>query len=173
MKPNIKKYIITALTLCLIAGASAGVIGLAHYITAPILESNVDDETTKLLQKVFGDNATFSSETKIDNQTYLTSYWTAKVSGNEVGDAFKTSGSNSYGSISMIVGIKIDGSVGKIYLITNTESYAVYVNQYVAEYNDGTRALDDVQCGATKGATLVKNMAVAAQDFYKNRKGLQ
>lgn len=171
MKPNIKKYIITSLTLCLIAGASAGIIGLAHYVTSPVLESNNDDATTKLLRQVFGDNSTFSSETTIENKQYLLSYWTAKVNGSEVGDVFKTSGTNNYGGISMIVGIKTDGSVGKIYLITNTESYATYVNLYVDEYNSGERTLDDVQCGATKGATLVKNMAVAAQNFYKERKG--
>lgn len=172
MKPIIKKYIVTSLTLCLIAGASAGIIGLANYITAPILESNNDDATTRLLRQVFGDNSTFSSETTIDNKTYLISYWTAKVNGSEVGDVFKTAGTNSYGEISMIVGIKTNGSVGKIYLITNTESYATYVNDYVDQYNNGDRALDDVQCGATRGATLVKNMAVAAQNFYKERKGL-
>ena len=86
---------------------------------------------------------------------------------NEIGWAVRTTGSNMYGKISMLVGFDYSSKLFKgIYLITNEQTYATtLVENYVSPLNSGDRQLDDVKCGATYGATLINEMVTNAQEY--------
>ena len=75
------------------------------------------------------------------------------------GLAFLTSGSNMYGKVSLIVGFTVNEELAGVYFVTNEQTYAsTLVENYVDPVNAGTREVEDVKCGATYGATLVKDM---------------
>ena len=96
--------------------------------------------------------------------------------------AFRTTGSNSYGKISLLVGFnyyQIPGGevceyvFDSISVIVNEQTYAsTLVDNYINPVNDNTRNYEDVSCGATYGAKLIRDMIneakeVANSDFRK------
>ena len=77
-----------------------------------------------------------------------------------------------YGKIAMLVGVNEDLTLGKIYLVTNEQSYATtLVDNYVDPFNAGNHEFDDVKVGATYGATLVHDMANEAIEYATSLKG--
>jgi hypothetical protein len=175
MKEEIKKPLIVGGTLALIAGISALLIGLTNSLTASKIVANEENKVTDGLKKVYS-NASFGEVVNLENKTYCVSYWTASENGNEIGYVYKTSGKNSYGTVTMLIGINENASLGTIALLTNTETYAgTLEDNYVSPYNSGDSKdsdIEDVSCGATFGAKLVRSMAKEAQADFKERKGL-
>ncbi|MBP5694785.1 MAG: hypothetical protein J6X03_05065 [Bacilli bacterium] len=165
---NSKHYIITAITLGIIGAGSAGLIGLTNLITKDQIEKNQIEKINKGLAMVFEEGTSFSEANSIDGVQYLDAYYTAKKESDTLGYIFQTTGSNMYGKISMLVGIDTEFEVGNIYLVTNEQTYAqTLVDNYVNPYNKDDVELDDVSCGATYGAKLVRTMAQAAQSWAK------
>ena len=165
---NSKHYIITAITLGIIGAGSAGLIGLTNLITKDQIEKNQIEKINKVLAMVFEEGTSFSEANSIDGVQYLDAYYTAKKESDTLGYIFQTTGSNMYGKISMLVGIDTEFGVGNIYLVTNEQTYAqTLVDNYVNPYNKDDVELDDVSCGATYGAKLVRTMAQAAQSWAK------
>ena len=61
--------------------------------------------------------------------------------------------------------VKVVVSVGT-YTIVNEQTYAsTLVDNYLVPLNNGSRDLDDVTCGATYGAKLVRDMVNEAQEW--------
>ena len=85
-----------------------------------------------------------------------------------------------YGKISMLVGYgkgiipggsEISYKFAGIYLITNEQTYAsTLVENYVTPLNNDDIKYDDVKCGATYGATLIKEMIEETNKIMKGRK---
>lgn len=175
MKDSTKKYLKVSITLGAICGVSALLIGAVNLLTADTIKANENAAVVKGLQNVYPDCDDFGDKQVVDGKTYVVSYWIAKENGTEVGYVYRTSGKNSYGEITMLLGLSGEGSFGTMYLITNTESYAgTLVDNYVNPYNNGDdkdTAIDEVTCGATHGATLIKDMAYEAKADYVSRKG--
>ena len=168
MANNAKKYILTALTLGAIAAASAGLIGVVNLLTRDEIKKNEEKTFNKGITAIFGDGSTSSTFHNGKALTYVVaSYHVDNANGENIGWAVKTEGSNMYGKISMIAGFDYDTKSFKgIYLIKNEQTYAsTLVDYYVDPLNGGARQLDDVSCGATYGATLVKDMIKDAQTF--------
>lgn len=166
---NSKKYILTAITLGVIGAASAALISLTNLVTRDAIEKNKIDKINKGLAMIYDENSKFSEANKIDGDTkYLDSYYVASKNDTKIGYVFQTTGSNMYGKISMLVGIDLTYNVGNVYLVVNEQTYAqTLTDNYVNPLNDGTRALEDVSCGATYGAKLVRTMAEEAQSWAK------
>lgn len=150
---------------------SAAIVGV-NALTKDKIAQNEKENKDKAMNQVFP-NCTFGETTNIENVEYLVSYTTASKENVEQGDVYYTTGKNMYGTISMMIAIYTDGNLGTISLVENTQSFASTVeDSYVKPYNENKQSIDDVKCGATYGATLIKNMAKAAQNHYKERKGL-
>lgn len=171
--PSKKHYILTAVTLGAIAGISAGLISLANLVTADRITKNEEARIDKGVDAIFGVGSkkeVYEKELK-EFEKLDKSY---KVIRNDVttGWAIRATGSNMYGKISMIVGFDYETKqfLGT-YLITNEQTYAsTLVDNYVTPLNEGKRQLDDVSCGATYGATLVKDLVNAAQSYVNDVK---
>jgi hypothetical protein len=166
---NSKKYILTAVTLGVIGAVSAALISLTNLVTRDAIEKNKIDKINKGLAMIYDENSQFSEANLIEGETkYLDSYYVASKNEEKIGYVFQTTGSNMYGKISMLVGIDLTYNVGNVYLVVNEQTYAqTLIDNYVNPLNDGTRALEDVSCGATYGAKLVRSMAEEAQSWAK------
>ncbi|MFA6829592.1 MAG: hypothetical protein WCR67_02665 [Bacilli bacterium] len=168
MNETLKKYVKVSLTLGLIASISAVLIGVANAITAPVIKQNeVQSEASSLLAVYGGSSSDYVSYDVSDlNLDYVTKGWTFSPTGDYV---FKAYGKNGYGDISLVVGIEKDGDLGKIVIITDTETYKNKLEpNYVDAYNssdDKSSALDDVKCGATYGAKLIQSMVTEAHEI--------
>lgn len=171
---NMKKYILTAVTLGSIAAVSALLIGLVNLATADTIKKNDANKIKDGLAQIYS-GATFSEENKIDKgdkYKYLESYYVATKDNSQAGYVFQTSGKNDYGSISMLVGISNDYTINKYYLISDEQSFATDLeDNYVNPFNNGQKEYDDVTCGATYGAKLIKAMAEEASTWAQENLG--
>ena len=80
---------------------------------------------------------------------------------------------NMYGKISLIIGFGADLSYKGVSIVTNEQTYAsTLVENYVDPMNEGNRDYIDVKCGATYGATLIKDMIEEAKEAVPTFMGL-
>ena len=162
-----KHYIMTSIVLGSIAAASGVLIGVTNLITKDRIVQNEQNKINEGMKAIFKQNTVQFEEFTLE-QAGITGeykyveymYLVKDESGNELGCAFRTTGSNMYGKISLIAGYaKEDQSFISLSLITNEQTYATtLVDNYINPLNDGSRNVDDVTCGATYGAKLVRDM---------------
>lgn len=168
MANNAKKYIITAVTLGVIAAASAGIIGLTNLLTAKQIAANEQKRFNAGIVAIFGENASVDTNYKNEaNGKYIQEwYWVNMGEGVDSNYIFKTTGSNMYGKISLLVGFDSSKDFKGTYTLVNEQTYAsTLVENYLVPLNGGNRDLDDVTCGATYGAKLVRDMVKEAQEY--------
>ena len=174
MPKNVKKYVLTAVILGGIAAVSGAAIGVTYLVTHEQIAINAKERIEKGLLEIYPD-AKFSDAIEIDNDDkYLECYYTATKQETLQGYIFQVTGSNSYGKISMLVGISTSFDIGHIYLVTNEQSYAqTLVDNFVNPYNKDKKTMsdEDVKCGATYGATLVRDMIDDASKAVKEMNG--
>lgn len=170
--PTKKQYIITSITLGIIAASSAALIGLTNFLTRDQIARNEKNRINAGIHEIFGDDSKASEEEKFEKEyNYLTGYY--KVSDNEdksLGFAIKSSGSNMYGKISLIIGFSEDthAFLG-LYTVVNEQTYASTLEEnYLIPVNENEREYTDVKCGATYGAKLVRDMILEASDAVKD-----
>ena len=172
-----KHYIITGLTLGVIAAASAALIGVTNLVTKDRIAKNEQAKIQVGIVSIYGEDATIKEERAIADYKYTNYVYEIESPANAPKFVFRTTGSNMYGKISMLVGLNQDVSNNEfilvdVYLITNEQTYASTLEEnYIDSLNEGTRDLDDVSCGATYGAKLVRDMVedakTAALEIYK------
>ena len=163
---NTKKYILTAVTLGSIAAVAAGLIAATNLLTAKRIKQNEQDKIVQGISNIFGSGSLIKSENDLSGYDYVVHYYEVENSENEfVGFAIKAVGSNMYGKISLIAGFDaITHNFMSLNLISNEQSYAsTLYDKYVVPLNNKQRDLEDVKCGATYGATLVKDMVIDAK----------
>lgn len=163
---NAKKYILTGVILGSIAAVAAGLIAVTNLITAPKIRKNEVDAVNSGIAAIFGEGASVNEEADLDGYQYVAHYYSVTSSSNEfLGYALKTSGSNMYGKISLIAGFDVKShNFMSLSLVSNEQTYAsTLVDNYVTPLNDGSRDLEDVSCGATYGAKLVRDMVNEAK----------
>ena len=168
---NKKAYIITSITLGAIAAFSAGLIGLTNLITKDRIVENEKNKVENGIKEIFGNDSMISSQSSLSDYKYLTDSFVVNKNESEdvLGYAYRTSGSNSYGKISLIVGFKAtDFSFIGLSIVVNEQTYASTLeDNYLTPLNEGDRKLEDVTCGATFGAKLVRDMINEASDTVK------
>ena len=169
--PNMKKYLITAITLGAIAMCAGALIGATNLITKDRIAENEVKKINAGFAEVFGDGANGNEDQNFEekNYTYLKAkYVIYDNNGAEIGSAYRTLGSNAYGKVSLIIGFTSDNLYKGLSVVTNEQSFATTLEEnYLDPLKKGERDLADVKCGATYGATLVKNMVEEATKAAK------
>ena len=166
--PSKKHFIITSLTLGAIAAASGLLIGAANLITRDQIKKNEAKKFDSGITAIFGENTKASEFNKnVLNLEYIDSSYIIHQGEQPIGWAVRATGSNMYGKISLIAGFEYEGKAFKgIYVVTNEQTYAsTLVDNYINPLNHGDVNLDDVSCGATYGAKLVRSLITAAQGY--------
>ena len=167
---NKKHYIITSITLGLIAMASAALIGVTNLITKNKIAENEIARVNKGITDIFGENARIVDEFAVDNYQYVN--YAYRVNNDDyapqnIAHIFKADGSNMYGKISLLVGftVSVTGPETKTYkmvglsVVTNEQTYASTLEEnYIDPVKAGERDYEDVSCGATYGAKLIRAM---------------
>ena len=162
----------TSIVLGSIAAASGLLIGVTNLITKDQIARNEKNKIQDGIAAIFKQNSIKYEEFSLeeaglkDEYKYVTTLYTVKDNGdNDLGVVLKTSGSNMYGKISLIAGYDKDTQdFISLSLIINEQTYATtLVDNYINPLNDGDRDIDDVSCGATYGAKLVREMVYEAQ----------
>ena len=167
-----KKYIIASVTLGVIAATSAGLIGLTNLITRGPIDKNEKIATRDGICEIFVtdivNKETISYEdVKLEKKyDYVKNAYLVKDNDIQLGYAFKTSGYNSYGKITLIVGFsQLDHSFLGTSVVEDEQTYANKLeNKYINPLNEGTTEIDNVYCGATFGAKLVRKMINEASE---------
>jgi Na+-translocating ferredoxin:NAD+ oxidoreductase RnfG subunit len=170
MANNVKKYILTAIILGSIAAVAGGAVALTNLLTEKKIKQNEDNKLIVGVQEIFHNERAKvnpDDEIKLSDYTYTVSYYEVKDENDTfIGYAFKSSGSNMYGKISLISGFDaVTHNFMSVSLLNNEQTYATtLVNKYVTPLNNNKRELDDVSCGATYGAKLVRDMVNEASE---------
>ena len=170
MKEHVKPVLKTASVLTIIASCGALLIAGANMLTKPIIERNNAIKEANGLQQVFGQDAIFGEPKNIENAANLSKFYPVEYSGGE-GRVYKASGRNGYGEIDMLIGLKSDYSLYNFYVLYNGQSYAGTLQENylvpLANASDKDAAYNNVSCGATFGAKLVKKLVDASKEHYK------
>ena len=180
---NMKKYILTAVTLGIIAASGALLIAGTNMITRDRIAQNEKESISKGIASIFEDGevgADFSfddvKEYYADSKYVEHVYEIIKYTNEEnpfmylEGLAIKTTGSNNYGKISLIIGFDKDCNYKGLSIISNEQSFASTLKKgYLDKIKDGKETVEgvDVSCGATYGAKLVKAMVEEAKEFTR------
>lgn len=171
---NKKLYIKTTLILSLIAGASGAIIGGVNYFTKPLIEENSIQQEKNGLKEIYKNSQFDEVSINTNEFEYIEKLYEVKKNESLTGRIYKTTGKNAYGQISILTGINIDFSIEKVVLITNTQTYASTVVDFInSTFNSGSEITDvdkiDVNCGATYGAKLIRSMLSEALKDFKRR----
>lgn len=161
-----KHYIITSITLGAVAAVAAGVIGLTNFLTKDRIAHNEQVKIEKGIKAIFGNDSEILDEFTISDSNYKYLVYGYSIKNDDTGlnrFAIKTLGSNTYGKISLIVGVSESSTHNymftKFSVVVDEQSYASTLEEnYIEPVNDGSRQYIDVSCGATYGATLIKDM---------------
>ena len=158
-----KKYVITSLTLGIIAASSAALIALTNLATAKAIAENEQKKIVAGIQSIFSECDSYEEQELVGSYKYvLSAYKVMNSSNTELGYAFRTSGSNQYGKITLIVGYENATSIAfkGVSVVVDEQTYAPTLeDNYIPTLPDG---LEDVNCGATYGAKLVREMVKEA-----------
>ena len=169
-----------------IALVCALLIALVNMLTSNVIAANNEKKELETIQAIYEDYDKEKSVEEAATGDYIVKKIKALNSNGEtLGYLYTVSGKNAYGSISLMVAIKND-SVFQVEFLENNQSFASTVYNYlktsypssadtavhVGAYSStdvtiGTLTKDqvssmDVSCGATYGATLIKNLVLAA-----------
>lgn len=181
MKIEWKKTIKIAAILGCFAAIGGVSIALVNSFTAERIKNNRIEKEEKGLAKVFGSlgkcDPKGKKEIESTEKTYLLAYYPVSDTSDEsnlIGRIYSTSGTNSYGGVSLLVGLTSEFALYNLVVMENTESYAVtlvenYLNPLIASPNKDND-LNSVKCGATYGAKLVRDMVNEAKKHYETTK---
>ena len=165
---NVKKYVLTSVILGTIAMCAAGLIGVTNLITRKPIAENEQKKVASGLAVIYHvDEAIIKEEKEYSKEEksaqkldYVEhSYTIADAADTELGFAFRTSGYNDYGKITLIVGFDMTGARLGISVITNEQSFAAKLRKgYINPLQDKKIDYTDIECGATYGAKLIRDM---------------
>ena len=177
MPNNTKKYLITAVTLGLIAAGGALLIAGTNMLTRDAIKANETRAINNGLATIFDTESLKTSDATLDKEFeyVISSYYEVKDEADApLGYAFKTEGSNSYGKISLIVGFTSNYVYKGVAVVENGQSFASTLNKkYLNPLVKEGKTIDevDVSCGATYGAKLVRSMVSSATNAAEYLKG--
>ena len=182
MPSNMKKYLITAITLGAIAMCAGALIGVTNLVTKGPIAEYEKNQINNGIKEVFTgyDHIHYSNDQDIEidkSNPYVTHVYYVYDGINEndydnafVGYAIKTEGSNSYGKISLIVGFNSSAFYKNITVIKNEQSFASTLKRnYINPVKTGEREVEDVSFCATYGAKLISDMVNNAEEFIKTK----
>ncbi|MCH3910071.1 MAG: hypothetical protein LKF75_00630 [Bacilli bacterium] len=163
--------------LAAICGASALLITLSNVIASPIIKANEEAKISTAIDFIYPSKAALSDKIEISGGSYVTGYYNVYGDTSKsdlLGTCFAGVGSNSYGEISLLVGVsgdKTSPTLGKVYLINDeqtkkTELEDVYLDRY--NNSPSTTTLANTSSGATYGAKLIKSIVEESLTYYSS-----
>ena len=173
MKKNFK---IAAILMIIAAICGLAVSGM-NMITAPIIERNQLLKEAALCKEIFADYDMDASGKPIteglSNEAISKKVIAKNAAGELIGYIYTVSGKNSYGPISLLVGIGADGKLVSAEFLENGQSYGKLVENHVnSSYTSGLTLEEitniDTNCDATFGAKTVKELVTIAFNDYNN-----
>ena len=154
-----------------------GVLALAiagtDLLTRDTIARNKLEKEQNGLRKIFGGDANYGEATPLEDAEHptLVKYWTVQENEKTLGRVYSAKGKNAYGEVALLIGVYSDFTLGNIVAIENTESYGQTLEDgYLLPYsqsNDKESAVEKVNCGATYGAKLCREMILAAKSHYQ------
>ena len=177
MASNIKKYILTSITLGLIAASGALLIAGTNMITKDRIADNEQKSINNGIATIFGQGVNANEYNLGENDyKYITKCYEVKNADDSVsGYAFRTDGSNNYGKISLIIGYDTSVVYKGLSVVVNEQSFASTLKKgYIDLIKDGSQTVEDVSvsCGATYGAKLVRDMVNEAKEAISDLVGV-
>ena len=181
-----KNYVKISVILGSIALVCAIILAALNMLTSPIIAKNDAKKETETIQAIYKDYD--SDKSQDVTNTVTNSSITKKIiakdkDGKLLGTLYIVTGKNAYGTITVMVAISENNSVHQVEFLENGQSFASTVKSHVKssynsskedvyelnpysskeEINIGDLTQDDVddidvKCGATFGATLVKEL---------------
>ena len=190
-----KNYVRISVILGSIALVCAIILAGLNMLTSPVIAQNDAKKETETIQAIYSayDSEKSQDVTNTVNNSSITKKIIAKNSAGEVlGTLYIVSGKNAYGVITLMVAIAPNNSVHQVEFLENGQSFAGTVNSHVkSNYNSSKEEVYelnpysskedvtigdlsesavsaiDVKCGATFGATLVKELVSIAHNDAK------
>ena len=185
-----KGYLKISAILASIALVCAAILAALNMLTSSVIAKNDEKKETETIQAIYDSYDNSKSEIKtFDEGTITKKIYAKDSSGKELGTIYIVTGKNAYGVITLMVAIAPNKTVHQVEFLENGQSFAGTVNSHVkSNYNSskeevyelnpysdneeieiGDLTSDElgainVKCGATFGATLVKELVTAALD---------
>lgn len=157
----------TALVLLLIGAFSGGLIYIVNEITAPIIEANELARKIAFYSEIFNQDEVMFKDCTTDTTevgetfeirdtcpTDVSETFIYDKNDNYLGTVYEGTDVNSYGNISVLVGINNDGSIAMVVInnSTNTPNFVKRIeNNYLANFMNYT--VDNVEYDSKTGAT--------------------
>ena len=170
-----KHYAITAIVLGSICAVSAGLISLVNLLTYKKIQQNEIDRVNAGIAEIFDgstkildDKAKEDAGLKNDYSYVVRLYTVGNEKDEQIGYAIRATGTNMYGKISLIAGFKESThKFAGVKLVVDEQTYASTLeDKYIVSINNGGN-IDEVNCGATYGAKLVRDMINEAEAVAK------
>lgn len=171
-----KKYLLTALTLMTICLTCAALISGFNLLTEPIIEKNNDKKEADLYKQIFVD---FKDAKETITEGFSNDFLTKLViaqdeNDNQLGYIYTASGKNSYGVITLLIGINETDTLSGVRFLENGQSFSSETAAHLnGNYTSGIDLEDvenvDTTCGATFAAKLIKELVTAAFADYNAR----
>lgn len=181
-----KNYLKISVILGSIALVCAIILAALNMLTSPVIAKNDAKKETETIQAIYKDYD--SEKSQDVTNTVTNSSITKKIiakdkDGKLLGTLYIVTGKNAYGAITLMVAIAENNSVHQVEFLENGQSFASTVKSHVkSSYNSSKESVYelnpyskneqveigdltqaevseiDVKCGATYGATLVKDL---------------
>ena len=190
-----KNYLKISVILGSIALVCAIILAGLNMLTSPVIAQNDAKKETETIQAIYSayDSEKSQDVSNTVSNSSITKKIIAKNSAGEVlGTLYIVTGKNAYGVITLMVAIAPNNSVHQVEFLENGQSFAGTVNSHVkSNYNSSKEdvyelnpysskedvtigdlsetevSAIDVKCGATFGATLVKELVNIALNDAK------
>ncbi len=166
-----KKNIITILTLVIITSFSGLFLFAVNEITSPIIASNMAAQVDELAKEIFAETVETLSNEITDNDYVTEEIICFNDSGEIIGYLYKATGSNAFGSITILVGFDQDVVV-QVEFLSLSQSYADVARTHTDEtYNQDLVSIYDLDSlsltsGATYSSTLINTLIIESSKVY-------
>ncbi len=174
MKENVKKGLITTLTLGAIVLGAGAIIGVTSAITSPFVYAHSLAARLEAVNGVFP-NAEDVSEPEEINSNGLVERYEVSAGGELIGWAYSGNRNSVSDIVDVMVGINTDFTLERVE-ITSSSTNSTYMDaarDWLTGVNDGTTSYDDIPVGAggTKTKETISAIVQAAIDHAKANAG--
>ena len=171
---NVKEILIPAVSLLVICVVVTALLGLTNSVTAPQIEKLALETQEAAKKEVLADAAKFSDEKQAEKDDVSYPYFDGLSDGGEtVGYVFQTSAKGYGGDIVVMVGIKSDGTVAGVNILSISETAGLGMNAKNADFlnqflgKSGTIGVmkngsSDTEIQALTGATITSKAMASA-----------
>ncbi len=162
------KMIKLPLTLFIVAGLSGFLIFFTNKITAPIIEENRYQKVVDMLSAAYEGVETFDSE-ELDEGTVYT-VWADEDKTDLLGRSYELSGTNSFGSITVLVSFDANGNVSNVDIVNFNQTKTIpgeadFLSSLTGTNSETNFDNIDVKNGTTYSSELIRDLVELATEL--------